>query len=515
MTDLILFNAHVITMNPSSPKAEFIAIQDGKIQNVSSGADFKGLRNSKTKVMDCHVKTVLPGFIDAHIHFHGFSERLTTIDLSPRNNVRSISDIRDKISQISKALPPGTWIRGSGYNEFYLAEKRHPTRSDLDRATSTHPIKLTHRSGRAHVLNSLALKLVHLSKETADPIDALIDRDIQTGEPTGLLYGMGDTLAKLIPPIEHDQMERGVQLANKQLSSLGITSIHDASPRNNLSRWKMFERWIENGLLRSRVCMALGEEGYEEYRNHPFQTQIDENRLRVRGLKIIVHETTGRLYPNQEELNEIVLDIHRSGFQAVLHAIEGKTIEAACNAVEYALKKSPRSDHRHRIEHCSVCTPVLAKRLASLGIMVVTQPSFIYYNGDRYLKTVPKPNLEHLYPLSTLIKNGVTVAGSSDCPVVPVNPILGVYSAASRKTEAGEFVLPDEQITPSEALKMYTLNAAKATSEERVKGSIEPGKLADLVILSGDPTKLPADEIKDIKVEMTILNGEVVWDQMS
>jgi predicted amidohydrolase YtcJ len=310
-------------------------------------------------------------------------------------------------------------------------------------------------------------------------------------------------------------MEQGVKLANMELYSSGITSIHDASPRNNLSRWKMFERWIESGLLKSRVSMTLGMEGYEEYRKRPFHTRIDENRLRVQGLKIILHETTGRLTPIQEELNEMVLGIHRSGFQGVLHAIEGKTIEAACNAVEYALKKSPRSDHRHRIEHCSVCTPSLAKRLASLGIMVVTQPSFIYYNGDRYLKTVPKPNLEHLYPLSTLIKNGVVVAGSSDCPVVPANPIFGIYSAVSRKTEAGDFVLPDEQVTPLEAIKMYTLDAAKATSEERMKGSIEPGKLADLVVLSGDPTKLTADEIKDIDVEMTILDGKVVWDKMS
>jgi len=515
MTDLILFNANVITMNPSFPKAEFIAIQDGKIQNVASGGDFKDLRNSKTKVIDCHGKTVLPGFIDAHVHFHGFSERLTSIDLSPRNNVRSISDIRDKIGQISKALPSGTWIRGAGYNEFYLAEKRHPTRSDLDMATSTHPIKLTHRSGRAHVLNSLALRLVNLSKETADPTDALIDRDIQTGEPTGLLYGMGDHLAKHIPPIDQDQMEQGVKLANKQLSSLGITSVHDASPRNNLIRWKLIQRWKKEGLLKTRVSVMLGKEGFKEYQRHRFPAQVDENQASVEGVKIIVHETTGQLYPTQEDLNEMVLDIHRSGMQAVLHAIEGKTIEAACEAIAYTLKKSLRANHRHRIEHCSVCTAPLAKRLASLGITVVTQPSFIYYNGDRYLKTVPKPNLEHLYPLSTLIKNGVSVAGSSDCPVVPANPIMGIYSAVSRKTEAGDFVLPDEQITPLEALKMYTQNAAKATSEERVKGSIEPGKLADLVILSGDPTKLSGNEIKDIEVEMTILDGEVVWGKMS
>ena len=513
MTDLILFNANVITMDPTFPIAQLVAIRNGKIEKVAGNDNLKDLRNSKTKVIDCHGKTVLPGFIDAHIHFHGFSERLMTLNLSPRNNVCSISDIRDKISQISKELPSGTWIRGAGYNEFYLAEKRHPTRWDLDVATSTHPIKLTHRSGRAHVLNSLALRLVNISKETAGPTDGLIDRNIQTGEPTGLLYGMGDYLAKAIPHIDGTQMEQGVKLANMELCSSGITSIYDASPRNNLSRWKMLEHWIESGLLKSRVSMALGMEGYEEYRKHPFHTRIDENRLRVQGLKIILHETTGRLYPTQEELNEMVFDIHRSGLQAVLHAIEGKTIEAACNAAAYALKKFPRSDHRHRIEHCSVCTSPLARRIASLGIMVVTQPSFIYYNGDRYLKTVPKPNLEHLYPLSTLIKNGVGVAGSSDCPVVPANPILGIYSAVSRKTEAGDFFLPDEQVTPLEVIKMYTLDAAKATFEERMKGSIEPGKLADLVVLNGDPTKLPADEIKDIEVEMTILGGDVVWEK--
>jgi len=146
---------------------------------------------------------------------------------------------------------------------------------------------------------------------------------------------------------------------------------------------------------------------------------------------------------------------------------------------------------------------------------VVTQPSFIYYNGDRYLRTVPDSNLQHLYPIGTLMKNNVVVAGSSDCPVVPANPIMGVYSAVSRRTEAGDFVLPDEKITPLEALKMYTQDAAKATSEERVKGSIEPGKLADLVVLSSDPTKLPANEMKNIEVEMTILDGEVVWDKIS
>jgi predicted amidohydrolase YtcJ len=351
-------------------------------------------------------------------------------------------------------------------------------------------------------LNSLALDLVGVSRETADPPEGLIDRDIKTGEPTGLLYSMGDYLAELIPSIDNDQMERGVALANTELNSLGITSIQDASPRNNFKRWKMFQSWKERGLLKSRVNMTLGVEGFDEHRRRPFTTPLSENQLNIKGVKIILHETTGRLSPSQEELNERVLRIHQSGLQAILHAIEGKTIEAACFAIEYALKNSPKLDHRHRIEHCSVCTPSLTKRLASLGIRVVTQPSFIYYNGERYLRTVPASNLKHLYPIATLMKNGVKVAGSSDCPT-------------SRMTETGEFVLPEERISPLEALRMYTYEAARTTFEETIKGSISPGKLADIVVLNGDPTKLPINEIKDIKVEMTILDGEVVWDKMS
>ena len=511
MTNLIIVNANVITMNPALPKAQGVAIRDGKIQRVARKDRLQDLKNSKTEVVDCHGKTVLPGFIDPHFHFHGFAKSLIALNLGPRNNVRSISDIQDKIRDMCKELPPGSWIRGRGYNEFYLAEKRHPTRLDLDRATHSHPVKLTHRSGRAHVLNSLGLKLLNISKETADPEDGLIDRIPETGDPTGLLYGMGDYLAKVIPPMNNDLMEKGVKEASNELCSLGVTSIHDASPRNNLNRWGMFQRWKENELLKSRVTMALGMKSHDDCQRHPFRTRLSKNQLDLRGVKIIVHETTGRLAPHQEELNDMVLGIHRSGLQAILHAIEEKTIEAACEAIEFATQKLPKPDHRHRIEHCSVCGPSLAKRIASLGVMIVTQPSFIYFNGDRYLKTVPEQNLEHLYPIATLRKNEVRVAGSSDSPIVPPNPMIGVYAAISRRTEAGKPLSPEQGISPLEALKMYTIDAARATFDETSKGSIEPGKFADLVILNGDPTELPTDEIKDIKAEMTILNGEVVW----
>jgi len=259
--------------------------------------------------------------------------------------------------------------------------------------------------------------------------------------------------------------------------------------------------------------MMLGVKGFKDYRGSDASVKEGENNLPIGGVKIIMDQTTGRLNPTQRELNELVSAVHQSGFQAVIHAIEEASIEAACTAIKFALQKSPRSEHRHRIEHCSVCPPHLSKRLASLGIMVVTQPSFIYSNGDRYLETVPRLQLRHLYPIATLMENGVQVAGSSDCPIGPANPLIGIYSAISRRSETGKAVLVKEAIAPLDALRMYTDYAARTTFEEKIKGSITPGKLADLVVLSGDPTTLPTDEIKKIQVEVTVLNGEVVWDK--
>jgi predicted amidohydrolase YtcJ len=511
LSDLILLNANIITLDPAYPHAQLVAIQNGVISALSTGESINGLKKKNTKVIDCKGKTILPGFMDAHFHLFAFAESFVTLNLEPQNHIRSIIDIQMRIQEFCQRMRPGAWIRGRGYNEFYLAEKRHPNRWDLDKVTTVHPIKVTHRSGQANILNSLGLKLVGISKETADPPGGLIDREIKTGEPTGILYGMEDLLAKAIPPLDRDHLEKGIKQANEELCSLGITSIHDASPRNNLDRWELIRHWKGEGLLKPRIKMTIGKEGFEEFQSHRFSTQGDENQVSLGGVKIILHETTGQLSPSQPELNEMVLDIHQSGLQAVLHAIEGETIEAACEAVERALQKLPRADHRHRIEHCSVCPFPLAKRIASLGMMVVTQPSFIFYNGDRYLMTVPDSNLKHLYPIATLMKNGVAVAGSSDCPVAPADPMIGIYSAISRKTNTGNALLHEEGISPVEALQMFTGYAARASFDEKRKGSVTPGKLADLVVLNGDPVKLPTEEIKNINVEMTVLNGEVVW----
>jgi len=508
--DLILCNANVLTLNPAFPRSQLVAVQNGRILSVSGNEAIKELRGTKTKVIDCQGNTVLPGFNDAHCHVVAFAESLLTPNLGPPA-VHSISDIQDEIRKLSQNSPPGSWIRARGYNEFYLAEKRHPTRWDLDAATTTHPVKLTHRSGHAHVLNSLALELAGISKETPEPSGGMIERDLETGEPNGLLYSMSDYLANVVPPLSDNELAQGIELASERFLSLGITSLQDASPHNDVRRWQMLEQWKIQGYLKSRLSMMLGVEALNQYQEQDFLSKTGSSQLRLGAIKIILDETRGQLNPPQAELNQKVFEIHQSGLQVALHAVEETTVEAACSALEYALQRSPRVNHRHRLEHCSVCTPAIAKRLASLEAVVVTQPAFIYYSGERYHKTVPGEQLKHLYPIATLINAGLKVAASSDCPVVPPNPLSGIYAAISRTTETGQSLLPEERISPLQALWMYTMVAAYACFEEDIKGSIVPGKLADIVVLSGDPTKTTPGELKDLEVEMTIVGGEIAW----
>jgi predicted amidohydrolase YtcJ len=427
--------------------------------------------------------------------------------------VSSINDILEKIHEHSKTLAPGSWIKASGYNEFYLYEKRHPTCRELDTVASDHPVKLTHRSHHAHVLNSLALKQVGISRYTPEPPGGLIDRYIDTGEPNGILFEMSDFLSKRIPRISDNELSRGIRLLNKKLLSLGITSIHEASFINELKEWESLCSIKAKKDFLPRITMALGVNAFEN--KNIYESPVDRDQLKISSVKIILDQTTGRLFPPQKELDRLVLGIHQKGLQASIHAIEQSAVESACNAIEYALKKIPNPNHRHRIEHCSVCSPSLAKRLAALGIVVVTQPSFIHYNGDRYLKTIAKEDIARLYPINTLQKSGVLVAASSDSPIVDPNPIIGIYSAISRMTSTGKPVYEKESIDIFAALEMFTTNAAKACFNEDTKGSITPGKLADMVLLSQDPTKLSPEKIKDIKVVMTIIDGKISWEMDS
>jgi len=513
MADLILFNANIITLDPNIAKAQLVAVADGRIKVVAGDEALKSQKHGDTQVIDCCGKSVLPGFCDTHFHLRSSAAKWVTLDVSSRAKVYSILDLQDRIGTNSKKLASGAWIRASGYHEFDLAEGRHPTRWDLDKAAPKHPVKLTHRSRHAHVLNSLALDRVAISINTPDPPGGLIDRSTPTGEPTGILFEMNDFLSEHIPPLEESDFNRGIELVNQELLSLGITSIHDTSSHNGIKQWMSLCSWKEKDKFLPRVNMMLGLNGFNNREQSDFSCSRNKDQMRFSGVKIILDETTGQLYPPQMELNRLVLEIHQAGLQVAIHAIEETAVESACIAIEHALKKVPKPDHRHRVEHCSVCSPSLAKRLALSEIMVVTQPAFIYHNGDRYLETVSNAEIQHLYPIGTLIKNRVNVAGSSDSPIVPPNPLIAMYAAVTRKTKTGNTVSTKERINPIAALRMYTTDAAKATFDEANRGSITAGKLADLVVLNGDPTKLLPAELKDLAVEMTILNGNIVWNK--
>ena len=511
LADLVLRNASVLTLEKRRPSVRTVYVQHGRILRISGRDIEKSSTSKKARVIDCDGRAVLPGFHDAHCHIVGYAESLLNIDISPAC-VSSISDIAEKIRQAAQFIPPGKWIRLSGYNEFYLKEKRHPTRFDLDPATTLHPVRLTHRSGHAHVLNTAALKATGISNETDEPEGGMIERDLATGEPDGILYGMGAYLARIIPPPDEADLAVALGKAGKNLLALGVTSLQDASPGNDLARWNQFLGWKRGGLFPPRIVMMFGAQGHESLQGkQPFYDK--ETGLGSGAIKIMLDEVRCSLNPPQAELNELVLALHRRGFQVALHAVEPNTVYAALNAIEFAQKSVPGRQNRHRLEHCSICTPETAGRIARLGVMVVTNPAFIYYSGDRYLATVPLSQRKHLYALNTMLEAGIRVAAGSDAPVSPPDPTRGIYAAITRRSETGRMVVKKETIGVEQAVRLYTSEAARSCFREKQLGTIAPGKLADMVVLNANPLEIPAEDLKHLRVEMTVLKGEIAYSE--
>lgn len=512
IADLILKNANVITMDPAQPTAGLVAIKDGRILLVADADRLESVKGAGSRILDCQGKTVVPGFIDAHCHIFSFLRKLISIDLSPAA-VSSIADIKAAIRRRAEETPAGCWLSGTDYNEFYIAEKRHPTRWDIDEVAPDHPVVLSHRSLHACVLNSIALSLAGISGETEEPPGGYIARDLDSGEPNGLLFEMlGYVREKVMPPISDDELRGGVALASEHYLSLGITSLQDATVVNDLGRWQKFRRFQDSGILKSRVCMMAGHHAFDRFLEAGLAYGDGDYRLRLGAVKVVPSQVGGQLYPSQAELNQLALKAQQAGFPVAIHAIAPATVEAAITALEFARSQQPGTDVRHRIEHCAECSPPLLQRMKELQVVVATQPPFLYYSGERYLARVPAERLPWLYRFGSLINSGLVVAGSSDSPIVPDNPLVGIYAAVTRQTESGQSLQPEECVSVIEALAMYTVNGAYVSSEEKIKGSISQGKLADLVLLDADPTRTPRQQIKDIKVEMTIIDGQVVWE---
>jgi predicted amidohydrolase YtcJ len=501
----VFHNANVITLDPACPRARAVVVEDGRIAAVS---DDRGISGRDASLIDCRGGTLLPGFIDAHIHLLSYAASLISVDCSPAA-VDSIAGIQNALRPRAAQTPPGGWLRATGYDETALAERRHPTRWELDAAAPEHPVRLIHRSGHACVLNSLALARVGITSATEEPAGGYMERDATTGEPSGLLIDMDALLDAAVPPIDDAELSRAARQASDTLLSQGVTAIQDATATNGPSEWQTFRRLLREGHLRQSATLM---EGHASLGSLPRQAL--GGRLRRGSVKIAIGELGAETVPDEEGLIEMVWEAHRRRGQVAIHAIEERAVSAAVGAIERALRRRPRRDHRHRIEHCGICPPHLAERMGSLGIVVVSQPSFLYHSGDRYLAQVARADLSYLYPFGDLLRAGVRLAAGSDAPVVPPRPLLSIQTAVTRRGRSDAVLSPEQATDVLQALRMHTVEAAWSDFDEAEHGSIALGKAADFVLLSGDPLAVPPDEIADLEVEMTVIGGEVVWPKL-
>jgi len=511
--DLILKNANVITMDLQQPAAQMVAVKNGRIAFCGGNDQLAAWQGAGTKVIDCGGKTVTPGFIDAHCHIFSFVRKLLSIDLSAPS-IKSLEDIKAVIKKQADKVPPGEWIAATDYNEFYLAEKRHPTRWELDEAAPDNPVVLSHRSLHACVLNSKALERAGITTASPEPPGAFIGRRTGDGEPNGLLVEMlGYIREKVMPPLEGEELEKGIKLANEQYLSQGLTSLQDATYVNDLKRWRYHQYFKLEGMLRSRVYMMTGTQTAPEFRRARMGFGSGSHFLRLGAIKIVPSMISGQLYPPREELVQQVLAASSAGFQVAIHAVQEQLVEAITSVYESAKSQTPDfAGRRHRIEHCAECPPPVLERIRKLGLVVTTHPSFAYYSGDRYLATVAPSIVPYLYPMRAFVDSGLVIAGASDSPVVNNNPLMGIYGGVMRQTSTGKKMSPEQCVSAPQVLAMYTRNASYASHEEHVKGTITAGKYADMVVLNADPTGTPPEKIRDMRVEMTIIGGEMVWE---
>jgi predicted amidohydrolase YtcJ len=455
---------------------------------------------------------LLPGFVDAHVHLLALASRLRELDCGP-DNARSTDELVALIARRAAKTPPGRWVRAYGYDEHLLRERRHPTRHDLDRATARHPVRLDHGSGHACVLNSTALDALGITSETPGPAWGVIERDASGqppartgGQPTGLLLEMNDWVSSAMRLVGA-QPAAPLREASRLLLSHGVTTIMDATPANGVERWRTFQRLKRDGALCQRVGMMVGVEHLEEAVRCGLAFGAGDEGLWVGPAKVMLTLTAGVLSYGEQELAGAIARCDAMGFPVAVHAIEREAVVLAASAFLSAKPRLPG-----RIEHCAECPPSLVRRLVRANVQVVTNPGFIYHRGERYLASVPPDVLPHLYPARALLDAGVPLAAGSDAPVAPADPLLGMCAAITRKTKAGVVLAPQEAVTAQQALDMHTLGAARACYRERDLGSITPGKLADLVLLSDDLLAVEPEALKEIRVMMTVVGGGVVWE---
>lgn len=508
--DLILTNLDGVVMDEQDSRVQAIAIKNGKIVRVGKMNEIEALRGSSTRLLDLRGRCVLPGFIDTHVHFSLTGLLLASLDLS---SVRSFDGLFNLLRrEIDRAGSRGV-ILGMRIDETLMKERRLPTKDDLDKVAPENFLWLLHVTGHASIVNSKTLQSFAFPPQMVG-----VDKDPRSGEPTGVLRADANyaTYAKIDEVLDERFLGKMIGMASETALRAGVTTIHALEGgtwgerglhylrehSNELpiriliyDQTTNVSKVIEMGLTRIGGCL-LADGAFETHTGAMLEPYSDDPK------------NNGTLYFTQEAMNDFVLNAHRKGLQIAVHCEGDAAIEQVLSAYENALTAFPRNDHRHRIEHCEVPTAEQVCRIAKAGVALGMQPAFIHHwgqPGGKYETLLGKGRLARCHPYRRLVDLGILFAGGSDSFVTPIDPILGIHALVNASFE-------NQRISVKEALKAFTINAARIAFEENAKGTIEAGKNADLVVLSNDPFKVEPSKIRDIKVLMTIVGGNLAYD---
>jgi predicted amidohydrolase YtcJ len=532
--DLIITNANVWTVDSKLPKAQAVAIIGDRIVAVGSQADVQGWRGASTRVIDAAGKLVLPGFNDAHVHFVSGGQQLDAVDL---NDATTAEEFVKRVAQQASKTPNKQWITGGDWDETKWSPAQLPTKEMIDAVTPDNPVFLNRYDGHMSLANSIALRLAGVTASTPDPPGGSIVRDAQ-GNPTGALKdaAMGYVF-KVIPPLSHDQRLHAVQRALSHAASLGVTSVQDMNPE--YADIAVYSELLDRGQLTARIYAA------------PLITQVDDQvkigirrafgspYLRIGALKSYADGSLGSAtayffepfadQPNNhgllsDEMHPISLMHDRmmkadaAGLQLCTHAIGDAGISAILDIYTDLVKVRGKADRRFRIEHAQHMAAKDFARFADLGVIASVQPYHAIDDGRWAEKRIGHDRASRTYAFRTFLNDGVRVAFGTDWNVAPLNPMLTLYAATTRATLDGKNPngwFPEQKLTVVEAVQAYTMGSAYAEFQDQEKGSITPGKLADMVIVNDDIFQIDPVKIRDVKVTKTIVGGKVVWEAPS
>ncbi len=540
-SSLILYNGRVHTVDDHDEVVSAVAIAGDRILATGEDAEILALAGSQTETRDLRGRSVIPGIIDSHNHAWEAGRLMEGVVTF---GVRSIEELKQKLKEKARELSPGSWLQGGGWIETQFEERRMPNRWDLDEAVPEHPV-VVERIFSTSVANSAALAIAGITRDTPDPEAGEIERHPETGEPTGVLHRSAKMLVRRHIPFgdESSGLTEGaaeaIFRACCEYLRWGITSVVEPGVTPSLSR--AYQDLWQKGELPLRVCLMPNWYGFQLEHDEDrmdrvtealgIYTGIGDEWLRLGALKMAVDggltsktallswpylgEDRPREVPLRLDLSRLkglVLRAHQAGWSVGIHVVGDVSQDAAVEAIWEACQADPRP-HRHQVIHGYYPTEQSLQRMAEAGIIAAVQPSFTYGEADGYSDLLSRDKQESFLPLKSYLEAGVCVAISTDMPSAHFNPFWGLYSAVTRRGLAGYSLGEAESIDVEQGLRMMTLNSAHLTGEEEIKGSLEPGKLADLAVLDRDLLVTPSAKIRDTVVELTVIGGRVVFDR--